>query len=513
MDENNINVISLTFDGLSSNFTMAKLLGCSFDDTKKLKTSFVHPSDKNKSVVVIPDPSHMLKLVRNTLGEKKSLYSTVIIDWKYIEALHKLQQSENLHLANKLRASHVNFRKQKMKVKLAAQLFSLSVADAIEYCNVKLKLSEFENSEATVEFLRIFNDLFDLFNSKSVWQCGLKRAISKENVKTCFDFLNKAELYILHLKESQNGPSILQSRRKTGFLGFLVCVQSLRSIVNTLICCKDPMLIYFPTYKLSQDHIELLFSSVRFHGGFNDNPTARQFRAAYRKLLINAEIKAAVTGNWIPLADIKILNVPSTVSSKEVINATTPSVTFRNSQSNKNTSSNHNAIFTGAFLSECSNDIIFYMAGWIVKNLSGKLKCEVCVSALFPKEMPTSLSLISFKSEGGLVYPSNDVFQICKECEMAFRQEILKTNCKDSQILIMKNAPSVLDKVCSRNYFSVLHKHQFDTEPTANHLVHLIRSIVHLYFKVRVNYYCKNLSLNKESMRQFFKHLVNFSGQ
>ncbi|CAL1270435.1 unnamed protein product [Larinioides sclopetarius] len=273
------------------------------------------------------------------------------------------------------------------------------------------------------------------------------------------------------------------------------------------------MLIYFPTYKLSQDHIELLFSSVRFHGGFNDNPTARQFRAAYRKLLINTEIKAAVTGNCIPLADIKILNVPSTVSSKEVINATTPSVTFRNSQSNKNTSSNHNAIFTGAFLSECSNDIIFYMAGWIVKNLSGKLKCEVCVSALFPKEMPTSLSLISFKSEGGLVYPSNDVFQICKECEMAFRQEILKTNCKDSQILIMKNAPSVLDKVCSRNYFSVLHKHQFDTEPTANHLVHLIRSIVHLYFKVQVNYYCKNLSLNKESMRQFFKHLVNFSGQ
>ncbi|GBN28246.1 hypothetical protein AVEN_212137-1 [Araneus ventricosus] len=105
----------------------------------------------------------------------------------------------------------MNFTKQKMKVKLAAELFSISVANAIEYCNVKLKLKEFENSEATVEFLRIFNNLFDLLNSKSVWQRGLKRAISKENDKTCFDFLHKAELYNHNLKESRNGPSILQS--------------------------------------------------------------------------------------------------------------------------------------------------------------------------------------------------------------------------------------------------------------------------------------------------------------
>ncbi|GBN77690.1 hypothetical protein AVEN_261970-1 [Araneus ventricosus] len=146
MEENNINVISLTFDGLESNFAMSKLFGCSFDDTKKLKTSFIYPSDENnenKSEAVISDPPHMLKLVRNTLGEKKSLFSTDFIDWKYIEALHKLQQIENLHLANQLRAIHINFTKRKMKVKLAAQLFSLSIADTIEYCNVKLKLKEF----------------------------------------------------------------------------------------------------------------------------------------------------------------------------------------------------------------------------------------------------------------------------------------------------------------------------------------------------------------------------------
>ncbi|GBO37286.1 hypothetical protein AVEN_219725-1 [Araneus ventricosus] len=80
----------------------------------------------------------MLKLVRNTFGEKRCLFSSEIIDWKYVEALHKLQESDSVHLGNKLRGGHIKFSKQKMKVKLAAQLFSSSVADAIDYCHNKL---------------------------------------------------------------------------------------------------------------------------------------------------------------------------------------------------------------------------------------------------------------------------------------------------------------------------------------------------------------------------------------
>ena len=43
--------------------------------------------------------------------------------------------------------------------------------------------------------------------------------------------------------------------------------------------------------KLSQDHLELFFSSVRTQGGFNNNPTAKQFTAADKLLLVKHQVK------------------------------------------------------------------------------------------------------------------------------------------------------------------------------------------------------------------------------
>ena len=57
---------------------------------------------------VLLDPCHMLKLVRNTLGDKKSLVddSDNLVQWDYIENLHKLQEHEGLHLGNRLHSAH-----------------------------------------------------------------------------------------------------------------------------------------------------------------------------------------------------------------------------------------------------------------------------------------------------------------------------------------------------------------------------------------------------------------------
>ena len=45
------------------------------------------------------------------------------------------------------------------------------------------------------------------------------------------------------------------------------------------------------TYKFSQDHLELFFGKVRRLGGCNNNPTARQFVSAYRKLVVHADLE------------------------------------------------------------------------------------------------------------------------------------------------------------------------------------------------------------------------------
>lgn len=72
----------------------------------------------------------------------------------YIIKLYELQQKFGLILANKLSSAHIDFKKQIMKVKIATQTLSSSVADAIDFCRDILKLPEFCNSEATTYFIR-----------------------------------------------------------------------------------------------------------------------------------------------------------------------------------------------------------------------------------------------------------------------------------------------------------------------------------------------------------------------
>ena len=69
-------------------------------------------------------------------------------------------------MANKLRASHINFENCKMKVDLAAQTLSASVASALKYCREELNFNEFEGSEPTERFLNIIDRLFDIMNSR-----------------------------------------------------------------------------------------------------------------------------------------------------------------------------------------------------------------------------------------------------------------------------------------------------------------------------------------------------------
>ena len=78
-----------------------------------------------------------------------------------------MQEIEGLNLATKLKKQHINWFNQKMKVNLAAQTLSSNVADAIEYCNKKLNMENFKGSEATVTFIRTFDNLFDILNFKN----------------------------------------------------------------------------------------------------------------------------------------------------------------------------------------------------------------------------------------------------------------------------------------------------------------------------------------------------------
>lgn len=122
--ETGLKIISVTCDGTSTNLSVFRNLGCNFQNVSSLQTSFPHPVTNDK-VVAFLDPCHMLKLVRNTFGDIHTLVdvNNNMIQWSHIIKLHEIQENEGMHMGNKLRNAHVNYYKQKMKVRLAAQVF------------------------------------------------------------------------------------------------------------------------------------------------------------------------------------------------------------------------------------------------------------------------------------------------------------------------------------------------------------------------------------------------------
>ena len=118
----------------------------------------------------------MLKRLRNVLSTVEVLVREdgQQIKWQYIEELNKLQEKEGLRLGNKLKMAHIQWRNQKMKVHLAAQLFSRSVANALDYCE----------QDAAIDAA------FDVLNSRNPLGKGQKAPIkpaTKHHAKAILD--------------------------------------------------------------------------------------------------------------------------------------------------------------------------------------------------------------------------------------------------------------------------------------------------------------------------------------
>lgn len=144
-----------------------------------------------------------------------------------------------------------------MKVKLATQLLSNSVADALLFCKDNLKFKEFSHCEATVHFIRIFNDAFDIRNSGQLVSFGFKGAVCLKNFSQINSFIELFFFYVNNLK-FENGQLLVKSLRSTGFLGFLIPLSSLMNLKTQFI--DTNLLQFLPMYKLSQDHLKIFLA-------------------------------------------------------------------------------------------------------------------------------------------------------------------------------------------------------------------------------------------------------------
>ncbi|KAJ4938883.1 hypothetical protein JOQ06_028349 [Pogonophryne albipinna] len=182
----------------------------------------------------------MLKLLRNVFSTVGVLVREdgQQIMWKYIEELHKLQEKEGLRLGNKLKMAHIQWRNQKMKVNLAAQLFSSSVADALEYSEKELKYPQFTGSAATVQFLRTIDAAFDVLNSRNPLGRGHKAPIKPATKHRAIGILLEAESLLRGLKVKGKDNKLVPlhaTQKKTPICGFIACGRSVIGIYEDLM--------------------------------------------------------------------------------------------------------------------------------------------------------------------------------------------------------------------------------------------------------------------------------------
>lgn len=122
---------------------------------------------------------------------------------------------------------------------------------------------DFEGASATIEFLKIYDALFDIMNSCNPFGRGSKTPLKKENEYYWRSLLEEAKQYSKELK-NEAGITLHTTRNKTPFVGFLVNIYSYQGIYEDYVKQPDAHLKYVLTYKTSQDNLELFFLNVRY---------------------------------------------------------------------------------------------------------------------------------------------------------------------------------------------------------------------------------------------------------
>lgn len=97
-----VEIVSLTFDGSSSNIAMATSLGCSWNAEEPV-VAFAHPAADGLQIQIFPDPCHMLKLMRNLLAERGTVLDGdgLEIKWSFVKNLESMQSAEGLRAGTK----------------------------------------------------------------------------------------------------------------------------------------------------------------------------------------------------------------------------------------------------------------------------------------------------------------------------------------------------------------------------------------------------------------------------
>lgn len=535
-----LRVWCITSDGTSPNIATFKLLGCVFGFSyTSMITKFKHPS-LGYDVFAILDPCHMLKLARNCLACLGSIFAeNEGIHWKFFENLNEVQQNQGMKLGNKLTNNHIRYEKHKMKVNLAAQTLSSSVADAINFLNIIVNDVRFKESEATVTFIRTVDKLFDMLNSRNPLGKGSKGPLKLINKNYWEAELLMIAKYLLSLK-SADGKFLVTQKRKTFILGFVITIKSTIEMATMMLTQPVDPFKYLLTYKFSQDHLELLFSCIRARGGWNNNPNCLQLKYTLRRMLLKNSITASSNANSQILDQHSVIPVLHTRKHTSPLKEKPTTIAVDNEHdADMDTMVEH---LEQTELSEFTMYVLHYISGFIVSKLLKIIPCPQCIDDITASatcsqgqsqrcETSTSNAIYdkapaftTFINKGGLHIPSTFTLKVVTYAEQVFKCYVSKsshdciTNAKQLKEKMIKEVSHNFVENTQNGMTQSSHEYCLTETLFDNHSLWLVKCIADQFFKLRLFTYAKRYNDNvvregKPSKRHQLNKLTLFCNQ
>lgn len=466
-------VIVNTFDGLQTNFTTCKKMGASFD-ISNFDPVIRTPVD-NTEVKVILDACHVIKLMRNYLKSEGTMIDSQNrkIEWAHLVALEECRVKNDL-VTHKLTKEHICVD-NKMKVRLAAELLSKSTASSLKFLRENGQPG-FENCEGTEEFCERMNDFFDIFNTgyKDTLQNNnnniFKTPLNIDSGNEIFKCLDETAEYVKKLKFQNT--NVLDSTKKTGFLGILINIHNLKAIYSELIVTSK--LESIPTFHLSQDPLESFFGRVRSKCGFCTNPTIDQFKSAYRIISINSEITSSHFANCADNLDIFTVSSAKKTSSQDV--DTEKDIIFEEVSPND------------ILLDPCKEATIVKIASDIETGIhKANFKCSQCLDVLNENDkISDDVNVLKHIQSP----PCHSTVHICKIADK-YLNIFMKREYDYNRLFL-----SVVNAIESQNMYPST---DFSTHPT--HEDFFVQHIAEEYIRRKSNYIAESRTLEERMAR------------
>ncbi|CAI6366619.1 unnamed protein product [Macrosiphum euphorbiae] len=182
-----------------------------------------------------------------------------LIDIKHLDEFYGFDSNCNLRTAPKLTYSHVHPGPfEKMKVRLATQVFSHSVAAGMSTAlNIGILPN---NSIPTINFINDMDKLFDIFNSSDTPNSKIFNDPFNNNSHQ-LDHLNKMTEMFKNMKVVSKLSATDMTQRVNFLNGWLVSISGLKMLWNSLNVNqnKDYTLC---TGRINQDCLENLFGTT-----------------------------------------------------------------------------------------------------------------------------------------------------------------------------------------------------------------------------------------------------------